>query len=101
MIKLKPNTTYTHSQADLQFVLELAKVGHVHLLSSQVSLISEKRNSEISFKDWGSVGEKECKGLKIPENWHIEYIGIVDEALHITFGVSKHEIVASVERAFL
>lgn len=30
-MKLKPLTSYDFSKADLEFVLELAKVGHVHL----------------------------------------------------------------------
>jgi hypothetical protein len=35
MNKLKPGTSYDFNEADLQFVLELAKVGHVHLLSNK------------------------------------------------------------------
>jgi hypothetical protein len=86
-MKLNPNTDYCFSEADYAFCIELAKVGHVHLLSCQVSLTSK---GGISFIE--RVGEKKVAGLTLPDNWCIEYIGSspVDQhhaGITITFGV--------------
>ncbi len=90
-MKLKPNTTYSFSKSDLEFVCELAKVGHVHLLSDQVSVIQHNASggANISFKEYGGGGDKQCFGLKLPDNWVIEWIGCDAECkyLKITFGV--------------
>lgn len=93
-MKLKPSTSYEFSKSDLEFVLELAKVGHVHLLSNQVSLVSIKEtgqsSSSLSFKEWtGSDESNKCDGMQLPSNWVIEYIGASDNKLHVTFGVKK------------
>ncbi len=90
-MKLKPNTRYRLSEADKAFVLELAKVGHVNLLTHQVSLRSSKKygGSGLSFKETGGNG---CPGLVIPKNWVIEYIGTDDDILHVTFGIDYSEI---------
>lgn len=87
-MKLKPNTTYRFSESDLKFVCELAKVGHVHLLSEQVSLITIATSGDLSlsFKDYGTEG-RECLGLKMPDNWVIEWVGAGDKFLKVTFGV--------------
>lgn len=87
---LKPTTQYIFSEADLQFILELAKVGHVNLLSSQVSFIalgSSSSKPHFSFKDYGC--EVKCDGLQMPPNWVIEGIYTGENTLKITFGVSK------------
>lgn len=83
---LKPHTVYGFSTSDLEFVLEIAKVGHVHLLSNQVSLLTDQT---FSFKEYGEEESKKCDGLKIPDNWAIEHIGKKDNYLYITFGVKK------------
>lgn len=87
-IKLNPSTTYSFLKEDLDFVLELAKVGHVHLLSDQVTLLSEKNG--LSFKTYGNDSEKGCDGLKLPDNWFIEGIYTKGEqSLSITFRVKN------------
>lgn len=87
-MKLKPNTSYRFSESDLKFVCELAKVGHVHILSEQVSLMSQSVSGDtsLSFKDYGT-GDRECLGLSLPDNWVIEWIGASDKFLKVTFGV--------------
>lgn len=90
MEKLKPSTNYSFNENDLKFVVELAKVGHVHLLSNQVSLITTNDYSEgaaMDFKD--SMNEEKCDGLRLPQNWCIEWIGSSKSKLHITFGIKK------------
>lgn len=89
-MKLKPSTTFDFTDDDLLFVIELAKVGHVSLLSNQVSLISKPGYSEtnnLNFKD--SMGKYKCNGLQLPANWCIEWIGVNNNILHVTFGVKK------------
>jgi hypothetical protein len=86
-MKLKPTTRYTFSPADLEFVLELAKVGHVHLLSSQVSLTGFD-GKWFSFKDFGD-SHTTCNGLQLPPNWVIEWVGFSGDIIKITFGVAK------------
>lgn len=90
---LKPNTTYKFTDADKQFVLELAKVGHVSLLTSQVSLITkpDSHNPYLSFKEYGSNENDKCEGLKLPHNWVIEYISAKDNQISITFGVLSNQ----------
>ncbi len=87
MQKLNPNCTYTFSEDDLKFVLELAKVGFVNLSSSQVVLVTRGSDKSINFKTHG--GTQECLGLILPDNWVIEYISATDHGIHITFGVLK------------
>lgn len=90
MKKLKPGTSYDFNEADLQFVVELAKVGHVHLLSNQVSLITTREydeNASMEFKD--IMSEEKCDGLRLPHNWCIEWIGSSKKGISITFGVKK------------
>jgi hypothetical protein len=87
---LKPTTNYRFSESDLQFVLELAKCGHVHLLSNQVSMIdvrSSGNRPNFTFKEYGITDMVGCEGLKMPENWVIEGIYTDDNSLNITFGV--------------
>jgi hypothetical protein len=90
MKRLKPTTQFDFTNEDLQFVIELAKVGHVHLLSNQVSLISIKEYDEtasLEFKD--IMGKEKCAGLQLPANWVIEWVGSSKNRLSITFGVKK------------
>jgi hypothetical protein len=86
---LKPSCSYTFNKEDLAFVLELAKVGHVHLLSSQVTLTSygDSNRFGFTFKEFGN--EVECIGLKMPDNWCIEGIYCREYQMAITFGVEK------------
>lgn len=89
-MKLKPSTTYDFTKEDYDFVIELAKVGHVSLLSNQVSLISKPGYSDsgsLDFKD--NMGGKKCPGLQLPANWCIEWVGVNNNILHVTFGVKK------------
>lgn len=92
MQKLKPSTSYDFTQDDMAFVLELAKVGHVHLLSNQVSLICVRESCAggpfLSFKDHRNDDE-DCLGLEMPEDWYLEYVGANDRELKMTFRV-KH-----------
>ena len=99
MVKLKPTTSYDFSKSDLEFVLELAKVGHVNLLSSQVTLVVFKEHESfcgMTFKDYGGGDLKKCEGLQLPENWVLEGVyakghhdikGVLQ--LQMTFGVKK------------
>ena len=90
--RLKPTTTYSYSKADLDFCTELMKIGHVHIMSSQVvmKVLKESHSSAISFsfKEFASEG-KGCDGLKLPDNWVVEYIFSDGNQLSITFGVHK------------
>lgn len=90
MKKLKPGTSYDFSEADLRFVIELAKVGHVHLLSKQVSLTKESgydESASINFTD--IINKEKCDGLQLPSNWVIEWIGCSKKGVCVTFGVKK------------
>ena len=89
MINLKPTTSFTFTKDDLDYVLQLAKVGHVNLLSSQVSLITKDKS--FNFKVYNDDKNKECKGLTMPSNWCIEFIGTSENFICITFGVKKIE----------
>ena len=76
-MKLKPTTSYDFSKSDLDFVLEIAKVGHVHLLSNQVSLVVFKEHDSsigMTFMDYGGGDDKKCIGLQLPDNWYLENI---------------------------
>jgi hypothetical protein len=86
MNKLKIKTSYIFSQEDKEFAMELAKVGSVHFLSTQVSLESCKRTDNIDFKEWNAEGSL---GLKMPDNWVIQWVGYHDGRVSITFGISK------------
>lgn len=69
---LKPNTNYELNAEDINFSVQLAKIGSVHLLSSQVLLtaIGEKG---LSFYECSSSGVV-CYGLELPNSWSIESI---------------------------
>jgi hypothetical protein len=83
MQELSTSIEYSLTQKDKMFAMELAKIGHVHLLSNQVSL---KSKDSIQFKDYLDG----VKGLILPDNWVIEYIGYSDGMVHMTFGVHKN-----------
>ena len=90
MQNLKPKTQYHFSKEDLEFIIELVKVGYVHMLSSQVTLHSRKC---IQFKEFSGDNDG-CDGLKLPENWIVEGIygepiGQYDADVKITFGIKK------------
>ena len=89
-IKLKPTTQHSFTKQDLEFAMELAKVGHVHLLSNQITLTdvkgSSSSNLNLQFKEYGDNG---CDGMKLPDNWLIEEIYASERGLSITFGVIK------------
>lgn len=100
-MNLKPTTSYDFSKEDLAFVLELAKVGHVHLLSNQVLLIevnepSHHSSSSLTFKEYGGTDNKKCDGLVLPSNWVIEHISGIGhhqicgvQSIQITFGIKR------------
>jgi hypothetical protein len=89
----KDGTSYDYSQADYDFILQLSKVGYVHLLSSQVSFMDERagrRESHgFSFKNYSINNNESCDGFKLPDNWLIEHISSDENKLSITFKVSK------------
>lgn len=86
--RLKPSTSYTFTEADLEFVLELSKVGHVHLLSSQVELYLGKDigSNGVSFVD-GYGSDSKCPGLTLPSGWVIEGIWYREKGVSVTFRV--------------
>jgi hypothetical protein len=83
-IRLNPTTSYRFSHDDLDFVLELAKVGSVRLCSSQVTLLSD-RDKGFQFKQYADADK--CIGLTMPSNWIIEGIYCSEKHISITFGV--------------
>ena len=86
---LNPSTNYAFSEADLKFVLELAKVGYVHLLSNQVSLLSNKGDG-LSFTHYSNDPDKKVDGLKLPDNWLVEGIYASDTVgVKVLFKVNK------------
>jgi hypothetical protein len=87
-MKLKPSTTYNFSGKDLAFVNELAKIGYIHLCSSQVLLMSANERDGINFKDYGNETMGACEGLVLPENWNIEGIYHDEKFIKVTFGVA-------------
>lgn len=97
-MKLKPTTSYDFTKADLEFVLELAKVGHVHLLSSQVSLcVFKDYDNSIGFSFVDYTGNEKCNGLTLPSNWTIESIYATGH--HQITGVQKLSITFKVTRS--
>lgn len=86
MKKLRPSTNYSFTREDLDFVLELAKVASVHLLSNQVSLMKRANYDENASLTFNDTREK-CFGLQLPENWFIEWIGFSKGCLNMTFAV--------------
>lgn len=88
--KFKPSTSYRFTKEDMDFVLELSKIGYVKLLSCQVSLVSDDKG--LSFKEWSSSDESlRCDGLSLPDNWVIEGIWFRENGISVTFGVSAPE----------
>jgi len=85
-MKLKPSTIYDFSDEDLAVAIELAKIGSVRLLSNQVTLKSDK-NAGLLFKDSSENDNKKLEGLKLPQNWVIEWIGASDGCASITFRI--------------
>lgn len=95
-IKLKPGTSYGFTPEDYEFILELTKVGAVHILSHQVQLLDinvGKTNTPtghgFGFKDV-SQSKNPCNGLTLPDGWVIENIYTMDCGTSITFGVSHN-----------
>lgn len=85
--QLYPSFQHSLHGYDLAFCIELAKVGYVKILSKQVLFISDK--GHISFSDY--AGEKKCYGLKLPENWLIEFISIGEDLIRITFAIHERK----------
>ena len=83
-IKLSPTTNYCFTEEDFRFILELAKVGYVNLLTYQVLLITGAKKG-FAFKYSGD--ENECKGLQLPQDWYIETIYPQGDSIQITFRV--------------
>ncbi len=90
----KDTCSYDFSKADYDFILELSKVGYVHLLGSQVAFMDDRAgrketNHIFSFKNYSINKNEACDGFKLPDNWLIEYISSDENKLSITFKVSK------------
>lgn len=79
-------TVYHFSKSDLDFILSLAKIGHVHMLSSQVILTDSGRG--ISPKN--IIGQS----LKLPENWRIEWVSASNDKVNITFEILHNPVSA-------
>lgn len=53
---------------DWEFVTQLTRVAHVHVLSSQVSINFDRNNRDL--------GTDKDHRLQFPQNWSLQYIGI-------------------------
>jgi hypothetical protein len=71
---------YNFNQQDKDFIYELTKVGRVDITSSQVTL-SPKNRTEFQ------VSNAFPDGIKLPNNWVIQYMGSSDSGLYLTFQV--------------
>lgn len=94
MNNFKDSTSYDFSKSDYDFIIELSKVGYVHLLCNQVSLMDDRAgrretHHSFPFKNGSIINQECCDGLKLPDNWLIEYISSDENKLSITFKVSK------------
>lgn len=89
----KPTCQYYFSDNDYKFIIQLAKVGSVHLLSRQVRLISHDKDT-LTFlchvKD--NDDDRNCLGMVLPDGWIIENIYVNAEGHSVvTFGVNRDE----------
>lgn len=78
-------TRYALSAADYTFCIELAKIGHVNIMSSQVTIIAIK-----GYSEGGLDFSKNVKnGINLPDNWRLEFAGYSEErkAFQITFKI--------------
>lgn len=70
------------SEADYYFIRELSKIGFVKLSSSQVTLLDANAGSNydhsFSFKKHGVGENKSCEGFKLPENWVLSVLHVLD-----------------------
>jgi hypothetical protein len=88
--QLKPSMSCSLNADDKAFVLELAKVGHVNILTSQVSLmVAAKRENYATINFSDNASTPKCEGLQLPSNWAIEYISYHEDMLKLLFTVSK------------
>ena len=89
------NTSFDLSEKDYAFAIELAKIGHVHFLSSQVVFKDERFGKK---EDAHSISVPRngtnVKGFTFPKNWLVEYIIANEYGISITFKVEKEESVA-------
>lgn len=88
----KPNCTYNFSDSDLKFIIQLAKVGKVNILSNQICLTSCE-NQKLVFLDYGrgESNERACDGMTLPDGWIIEGIYTEkDGCPSITFGIDHN-----------
>lgn len=76
---------YRFTNEDKLFAMELAKVGHVKFLSSQVTLVSDDKG--LQFKEHATEEENRCEGLTLPSNWVIEGIYFRENGISVTFGI--------------
>lgn len=87
---LKPNTNYELNAEDINFSVQLAKVGSVHLLSSQV-LLTATGNKGLKFHECSSLGVI-CDGLQLPSAWSIEnIITNTDGKVEVLFIVNRRQ----------
>lgn len=85
---LKPNTNYELNAEDINFSVQLAKVGSVHFLSSQV-ILTAAEGKGLKFHECNSSGVI-CEGLKLPDSWIIERIFInTDGKVEVVFKINN------------
>ena len=77
--------TYYFNKHDIEFIIELAKIGFVNVLTTRVVLKSSP---------CGEINPKKTSGhdLKLPDNWRIEQMCIRDNSVQITFRISIKKI---------
>ena len=72
----KPTCQYYFSDNDYKFIIQLAKVGSVHVLSKQVRLTSCS-NEQLTFLDYGDGNDdRACLGMTLPDGWIIEGVHV-------------------------
>ena len=81
--------SYNFTQEDLDFAIQLAKIGNVHLYSSQVKL-SSHNTSALNFK------ESFPAGIKFPKNWGIEYMNGNERGISVTFNVTQENEIVTI-----
>lgn len=88
----KPNCQYQFSDSDCKFIIQLAKIGEVHLLSKQVRLTSYN-NENLAFLDYGDGnGSLACLGMTLPDGWIIEGVHVNKFGFPVViFGVNRDE----------
>jgi hypothetical protein len=90
----KADSSYDFSKEDYDFILELSKVGYIHILSRQVSFMDDRAGRKefshsFPFKNYSINDKAACDGFKLPDNWIIEHISSDENRLSITFAITR------------